>query len=67
MGEYMNVDEAAGLIGRTAHAMYRLVARCQIPFRTYGRRLVFKRSELLEFLERLPGLTIEEFAHREDR
>jgi excisionase family DNA binding protein len=67
MGEYLNVDEAAGLIGRTVHAVYRLVARRQLPYRKHGRRLLFKRSELLEFLETLPGVRIDEVTHAEDR
>jgi excisionase family DNA binding protein len=67
MGEYLNVDEAAGLIGRTVHAVYRLVARRQIPYRKHGRRLLFKRSELLEFLETLPGVRIDEVTQVEDR
>jgi excisionase family DNA binding protein len=67
MGEYLNVDEAAGLIGRTPHALYRLVARRQIPYRKHGRRLLFKRSELLAFLETLPGVRMEEVTRVEDR
>jgi excisionase family DNA binding protein len=67
MGEYLNVDEAAGLIGRTVHAVYRLVARRQLPYRKHGRRLLFKRSELLEFLGTLPGVRIDEVTHAEDR
>jgi len=67
MGEYLNVDEAAGLIGRTAHAVYRLVARRQLPYRKHGRRLLFTRSELLEFLETLPGVRMDEVTRVEDR
>ena len=65
--EFLNVDEAAALIGRTPHAVYRLVARRQIPYRKHGRRLLFKRAELLAFLDRLPGVSLEEVQQHDGR
>lgn len=62
--EYMNVGETAAFIGRTPTAIYRMVARWQIPFRKHGRRLLFKRSELQKFLESLPGVSLEEVQER---
>jgi excisionase family DNA binding protein len=67
MSEYMNINEAAASTGYTSTALYRKVARRQIPYRKHGRRLLFKRSELLEFLEALPGVRIDEVTHIEDR
>jgi excisionase family DNA binding protein len=64
--EYMDVPEAAHMLKRTIPAMYRLVGRRQIPYRKYGRRLLFKRTELEKYLESLPGVKIEE-VHREGR
>ena len=61
--DFLTIDQAAALMGRTPHAVYRLVARRQIPFRKHGRRLLFKRSELLAFLDKLPGLSLEEAEH----
>ena len=54
------VSDAAAFLNRTEAAIYRLVARRQIPYRKYGRRLVFRRSELEQYLEALPGVTLEE-------
>lgn len=59
MGEYLNIAEAATLIGRTPTAIYRMVARRQIPHRKYGRRLLLKRTELLGVLDALPGVSVE--------
>ena len=61
----LTVDEAAPIAGRTPHALYRLVARRQIPFRKAGRRLLFVESELLRWIEDLPGMTLEEVRERQ--
>jgi excisionase family DNA binding protein len=58
--EFLTIEEAASLIGRTPHAVYRLVARQQLPFRKHGKRLLFKKAELLAFLDALPGVTLDE-------
>ena len=58
--DYLDVPEAAALLNRTEAAIYRLVARRQIPHRKYGRRLLFKRREIEQYLESLPGVTLEE-------
>jgi excisionase family DNA binding protein len=59
-GEYMDVPEAAALVRRTTTALYRMVARGQIPYRKCGRRLLFRRAELERFLAGLPGKSLEE-------
>jgi len=59
----LTVEEAATMLGRTPHAIYRMAARRQLPYRKSGRRLVFMQSELQEFVRTLPGVTFEEVAH----
>jgi len=45
-------------------ALYRKVQRKQIPYRKWGKRLLFERRELLEFLDALPGLRPENVQRR---
>jgi excisionase family DNA binding protein len=61
----LGVEEAAEMLGRTTHAMYRLVERRQIPYRKSGRRVLFVESELKAFIEALPGLPLEDLRERE--
>jgi hypothetical protein len=61
----LDIDAAARLLGRTPHAVYRLVARRRVPHRKDGRRLFFLESELQEFIDTLPGLTLEQMLSRE--
>ena len=61
----LSVEEAAEMLGRTTHAIYRLVERRHIPFRKAGRRVVFVESELQAFIEALPGLSLEDLRERE--
>lgn len=61
----LSVDEAAEMLGRTTHAIYRLVERRRLPFRKSGRRLMFVESELKAFIEGLPGLSLEDVRERE--
>jgi excisionase family DNA binding protein len=63
--EYMDAPETAALIRRTTTALYRMVARGQIPYRKCGRRLLFRRSEIERFLAGLPGRPLEKV--REER
>jgi excisionase family DNA binding protein len=61
----LTVDEAAALLGRTPHALYRLVALRQVPYRKAGRRLVFFERELRAYIEDLPGVSLEEVRERQ--
>lgn len=61
----LGVEEAAEILGRTTHAIYRLVERRRIPFRKDGRRVMFVESELKAFIEALPGISLEELRERE--
>lgn len=62
---YLNVSEAAVFLNKTEAAIYRMVARRQIPFRKLHRRLIFKASELEELVARLPGVTLDEIMEQE--
>lgn len=64
---YLNIDEASMLAGSTPEALYRKVERGQIPYRKWGRRVLFKHSELLAFLDDLPGMRPEDVQRRWDR
>ena len=61
----LGVEEAGEMLGRTTHAIYRLVERRQIPYRKSGRRVLFLESELRAFIEALPGISLEELHERE--
>jgi len=56
MRPYLTTEEVALLLGRTQKAIRRMVERGQLPYRKLGRRVLFLRAELEEFLEALPGL-----------
>jgi excisionase family DNA binding protein len=56
MNKYLNTNEAALFLGRTPKAIRRMVDRGQIPFRRWGKRIVFVREELEEFVNALPGM-----------
>ena len=62
--KYLNIDEAATLTGSTPDALYRKVERGQIPYRKWGRRVLFKQTELLEFLDGLPGMRPDDIDRR---
>ena len=58
--EGLTTPEAAAFIGLTPSAMRHLVERRKIPFRKLGKRILLRRSELLQFIEHLPGISVEE-------
>ena len=62
--KYLSIDEAAALTGSTTNALYRKIERGQIPYRKWGRRVLFKQSELFAFLDALPGMRPEDVGHR---
>ena len=62
--KFLSVEEAAALLGITTDAVYRKIARGQIPYRKWGRRVLFKHTELLAFLENLPGPRSEDVRRR---
>ena len=54
-GQVLDVASTASFLGVTEKAVRARVARRLIPFRKWGGRIVFLRTELMEFLESLPG------------
>ncbi|WP_447859730.1 helix-turn-helix domain-containing protein [Nitrospira calida] len=53
--EVLSIAQCAALLGTTEKAIRRRVDRRHLPFRRLGRRIIFLRSELLAYLDRLPG------------
>ncbi len=67
MEKALTTYEAADLLACSTTALYKLVARRQIPYRKKGKRLLFLRSELEQFLRELPGLKLEDLTTRDLR
>jgi hypothetical protein len=59
-GEILDVAAGSGLLGITQKSLRARVARREVPFRRFVSRIVFLRSELMQFLVELPGLSLEE-------
>jgi hypothetical protein len=59
-GELLDVAGAAELLGLTEKAVRARVARRCLPFRRWAGRIVFRRAELLEFVEKLDGVGLGE-------
>lgn len=57
---YLDVKSTARYLGATTNAIYAAVARRQIPYRRFGRKLVFDRLELDVYVKALDGVTVEE-------
>ena len=65
--EVMSTSAAAMFLDCTTTALYKLVSRRAVPYRKKGKKLLFLRSELEQFLRELPGLRLEELATRDLR
>lgn len=64
--DWLNIDEACKLLNLSKSAIYKRTMNCEIPFYKFGKKLMFKRVELNEFVtshkvkgHSLPGVTIE--------
>ena len=64
MSEYLTIDGVAELLGKKPKAMEKMVERHHVPFRKHGKRIIFKRTELEQFFDQLPGVTLEEAEQR---
>lgn len=53
--DVLDVSGCAALLGTTEKAIRARVDRRQLPFRRLGGRIIFLRSELMAFLDALPG------------
>ena len=56
----LDLRGAACLLGMTEKGLRRQVERGRVPYRRLGRKLIFVRSEIESWFQRLPGLTLEE-------
>jgi len=48
--EVLNVEQVADLLGLGRNTIYDAAARGEIPHRRIGRRLIFSRSAVMEWL-----------------
>jgi excisionase family DNA binding protein len=62
--EYLTIDGLAELLGKKRKAVEKLVERRLVPYRKLGKRIIFSRSELTKFFDKLPGVTLEEAERR---
>lgn len=59
--EILSFDQALQFLpGFSRWGLYNMIRRRQIPHRRRGRRIVFLKSELIRWIENLPGVTVEE-------
>lgn len=58
--KYLNTTEVGALISRTPGAVRNLVLRQKIPYRKPAGRLMFIKSEIEDWVENAPGMTIKE-------
>jgi len=59
-GEMLDVGSAAAFLGISEKSLRARVARRMVPFKRWGKRVCFLRSELLEFLQSLDGCQVDE-------
>jgi len=59
------VDGASELFGPSPRAIRSMVARRQVPFRKLNGRVVFIKTELEEFVQSLPGVSLEEIRKKQ--
>jgi len=64
VSEYLTIDGVAELLGKKRKAVEKLVERRLLPFRRPGKRIIFSRAELAAFMDKLPGVTLEEAERR---
>lgn len=58
--EIINVEEACELINLAKQTLYGLTCKGKIPHFKRGKKLLFRRTELVEWLEEGRQLTVEE-------
>ncbi len=63
--ELLTSAEVAVLLRRkTPAAIRNMVLRRQIPYRKVGGKLLFIKREIMEMVERAPGMTVQEWRKR---
>jgi len=58
--EFLDTRAVAEMLNRSEAAIRNLVLRKAIPYRKPGGRLMFLRSEICEWIENAPGLSLAE-------
>jgi hypothetical protein len=56
----LNVRQTAEFFGTTEKCIRKRIERGMLPYRKLGARIVFVRTELEDFVSKLPGLTIKD-------
>ena len=59
-GEVLDVAALTQILGGSEKTTRSRTARGQLPYHRWGGRVIYLRSEVLEFLRELPGTTAEE-------
>jgi excisionase family DNA binding protein len=57
-GQILHVADVAALLGCSQKSIRARVARQIIPHRRLGSRVIFRRAELEQFLDALPGVSL---------
>lgn len=60
MKKYLTVPEVAARLGISERAAWQRIYRGQLPHRRWGRRVMIPQDELEQFLNQLPGCSVEE-------
>jgi excisionase family DNA binding protein len=60
--KFLKVSEAAEMLGITQKAARHRIARGELPYRRWGKRVLIPAQELESFLQALPGKTAQEAA-----
>jgi excisionase family DNA binding protein len=55
-----SVKQAAEFLGCSQQAIYKMVYRKRLPHRRLGGKVIFLKKEIEQYLNQLPGLTVEE-------
>jgi hypothetical protein len=57
-GQLLDIATASQWLGCSEKALRARVSRHLVPFRKLSGRVVFRRAELEQFIEQLPGVTV---------
>jgi Helix-turn-helix domain len=57
-GELLDIASASQLLGCSQKTLRARVSRRIVPFRKFAGRIVFRRVELEQFIDGLPGVTV---------
>ena len=63
----LDVRQAATVLGLTEKAVRRMIERRILPHRRIRRRVVVLRNELEQWLDALPGVTLDQVRAMEER